>query len=156
MTVSIYLASPLGFTEEGRSYIRNRLLPALKKLSNVEVLDPWEAVMNMNEGHVVDAAFALRHKDAMSYGMHNFDLIDKADIVLACLNGPDPDSGTCIEMGYACMAGKLVVGYRTDTRRSGDGGELLVNLQVEAAVERSGGKIFKSLDEAVTFISSRA
>ena len=152
--VKVYLASPLGFTEEGRLYIRDRLLPALEKLKDIENLDPWQAVLGMDEKRIGDIALTLRYDDAMGYGWHNFNLIDKADIVLACLNGPDPDSGTCIEIGYACRAGKLVVGYRTDTRIAGECKDLLVNLQVEAAIEKSGGKIFRNLDAAVAFIEA--
>ena len=149
----IYLASPLGFTEEGRLYIINKLLPVLCELKNIEILDPWKAVLEMGEDQVRDTAFMLRHDEAIGYGKHNFDLIDQADIILANLNGPDPDSGTCIEIGHAHgKCGKLVIGYRTDTRMSGESGNLNVNLQVEAAIEETGGKIFRSLEEVVAFI----
>jgi nucleoside 2-deoxyribosyltransferase len=46
--------------------------------------------------------------------------IDWADIVVACMDGPDPDSGTAWECGYAYAKGKPVVCYRTDFRISGD------------------------------------
>ena len=36
--------------------------------------------------------------------------------VVAILDGPDPDSGTCIEIGYARAKGKPVIGVRTDFR----------------------------------------
>lgn len=42
--------------------------------------------------------------------------IDWADCVLACLDGPDPDSGTCWELGYGYAKGKIIVVYRTDMR----------------------------------------
>ncbi len=35
---------------------------------------------------------------------------------MACLDGPDPDSGTCWELGYAYARGKLSIVYRTDFR----------------------------------------
>ncbi len=153
--VKMYLASPLGFTEEGREYIRNKLIPKLSELRNVEILDPWKAVLGMNEDKIRQLTFDLHRDTAMGYGRDNFNFIDKSDIVLANLNGSDPDSGTCIEVGYACKAGKLVVGYRTDYRTSGESIHLLANLQVEAAIEKSGGKFFRSLEEAIAFIKMK-
>lgn len=42
--------------------------------------------------------------------------VEKADIILANLDGPDVDSGTAWEVGYALGLGKPVVAYRTDFR----------------------------------------
>jgi nucleoside 2-deoxyribosyltransferase len=42
--------------------------------------------------------------------------IEWADAVVACLDGSDPDSGTCWELGYAYAKGKLTIVYRTDFR----------------------------------------
>ena len=53
-----------------------------------------------------------------------------ADVVVAVLDGADPDSGTCFEMGYACARGIPVVGVRTDFRRSQERG---VNLMCSRA-----------------------
>jgi nucleoside 2-deoxyribosyltransferase len=46
--------------------------------------------------------------------------IDWADMVIACMDGPDPDSGTAWECGYAYAKGKPIVCYRTDFRITGD------------------------------------
>jgi nucleoside 2-deoxyribosyltransferase len=46
--------------------------------------------------------------------------IDWADMIVACMDGPDPDSGTAWECGYAFAKGKPIVCYRTDFRLSGD------------------------------------
>jgi nucleoside 2-deoxyribosyltransferase len=46
--------------------------------------------------------------------------IDWADMVVACMDGPDPDSGTAWECGYAYAKGKPVICYRTDFRITGD------------------------------------
>jgi nucleoside 2-deoxyribosyltransferase len=46
--------------------------------------------------------------------------LDWADMVVACMDGPDPDSGTAFECGYAYAKGKPIVCYRTDFRISGD------------------------------------
>jgi nucleoside 2-deoxyribosyltransferase len=42
--------------------------------------------------------------------------IDWADGLVAIMDGPDPDSGTCWEVGYAFGKGKPAVLVRTDTR----------------------------------------
>lgn len=49
----------------------------------------------------------------------NFDLIRSADGVAANLNpfrGHEPDSGTCVEVGFALALGLPVVGYLADSR----------------------------------------
>ena len=54
-------------------------------------------------------------------------LLNKADFVIAFLEGSDADSGTCVEIGYAAAKGIPVIGVRTDFRASQDRG---VNLMV--------------------------
>ena len=72
----------------------------------------------------------------------NIDLIRKAQIVVANLDpfrGPEPDSGTAFELGYALALGKKVCGYVTRLES--------VAQRVEAAENRSeppapyGGKL---------------
>jgi len=57
------------------------------------------------------------------------------------LDGPDVDSGTAAEIGYAFARGKLIVGYRGDSRVSADNEGGVVNLQVEFFIRASGGTI---------------
>lgn len=50
---------------------------------------------------------------------NNLERIAGADAVLANLNpfrGDEPDSGTCVEIGYALALGKIVIGYADDLR----------------------------------------
>jgi len=42
--------------------------------------------------------------------------LDQADVVVAILDGPDVDSGTAFEVGYAFSKGKPVIGLKTDMR----------------------------------------
>jgi nucleoside 2-deoxyribosyltransferase len=56
--------------------------------------------------------------------------LDNCDVVVAILDGPDADSGTRFEMGYARGRGKRVIGVRTDFR--GDEGHA-VNLMLSNA-----------------------
>ncbi len=63
--------------------------------------------------------------------------LDWADMVVACMDGPDPDSGTAWECGYAFGKGKPVVCYRTDFRISGDSKDAPYNLMLsESATTR--------------------
>jgi nucleoside 2-deoxyribosyltransferase len=82
-------------------------------------------------------------------GAANAALIDRSAAVLALLDGPDVDSGTAAEIGYASRAELPVVGLRTDARRSGDNEGVTVNLQVEYFIRRSGGSVHQELDAAI-------
>lgn len=68
--------------------------------------------------------------------------------MLALLDGPDVDSGTAAEVGYASTR-IPVVGLRTDIRPAGDNEGVTVNLQVEYFIERSGGAVYRDLAQAV-------
>ena len=53
--------------------------------------------------------------------------IKGSDILIAILEGPDVDSGTCIELGYAFANDIPIIGVRTDLRGLEEKG---VNLMV--------------------------
>ena len=61
-----------------------------------------------------------RDKTARAIFKMDVAAIDWADMVVACMDGPDPDSGTAWECGYAYAKGKPIVCYRTDFRITGD------------------------------------
>lgn len=72
------------------------------------------------------------------------DGIDKSDVVLAWLDGPDADSGTSFEVGYAFAKGIPVVGVRTDFRQNQEKG---LNLMLSRAC---AGFVYRpSFDEDV-------
>jgi len=56
--------------------------------------------------------------------------VDESDCVVAWLDGPDADSGTCFEVGYAYAKGIPVIGVRTDFRHNQERG---VNLMLSRA-----------------------
>jgi len=58
------------------------------------------------------------------------DSLAKSNVVVAILDGPDVDSGTCVEIGFAFAKGKPIIGIRTDSRTSEDRG---LNLMVSHA-----------------------
>lgn len=63
--------------------------------------------------------------------------LEWADVIVSCMDGPDPDSGSSFECGYAYARGVPLVCYRTDFRAAGDAGRAPYNLMLsEAATVR--------------------
>jgi hypothetical protein len=85
-------------------------------------------VFSLPEGPERDAALPEANRKA---GAANCEMIKGAAAVLAVLDGPDVDSGTAAEIGYAGALGVPVIGLRTDIRLSGDNPATTVNLQVQ-------------------------
>ncbi len=144
-----YIASPLGFTESGRHYYEQVYLPTLATL--VDPIDPWSLT---SEEEILEAR-ATGHDAEMALviGRRNIAAIRASDILIALLDGQEPDSGTVAELGYATGLGKRCLGLRTDLRQSGEPG-VAVNLQVIAFVAEHGGVICGSLGELMAVLSS--
>lgn len=156
--MKIYVAGPLGFSEAGRLFYYDRLLPALTKAGHL-VVDPWK----LTDQGKIDAVLALPYGEPRreawrelnaEIGATNRDGIDNCEGVVAVLDGVDVDSGTAAEIGYAFAKGKLIVGYRGDFRLAADNEGSTVNLQVEYFVRASGGTIAGSLDELLRALES--
>jgi nucleoside 2-deoxyribosyltransferase len=153
---AVYVASPLGFSEPGRHYLATVLHPRLSA-AGWDVLDPWD-----DETGIVAATLALppgaSRMEALvrmsrAIGERNRALLAAADAVLAVLDGPDADSGTAAEVGWAAAHGVPVVGWRSDFRLA-DHEAAVVNLQVEDFVIVSGGTMVTTLEEAITALDA--
>jgi nucleoside 2-deoxyribosyltransferase len=96
--MKIYLAGPLFSTAE-RNF--NSELAKLLRVKRHEVWLPQE--------------FEQRTMTPKQIFAKDVEGIDWADVVVANMDGPDPDSGTCWECGYAYRI-KPVVVFRTDFR----------------------------------------
>jgi nucleoside 2-deoxyribosyltransferase len=99
----IYLAGPL-FSAAERDW--NATLAAALRGAGHEVFVPQEQEPGM---------------DAPGIFATDVGGIDWSDALVAIMDGADPDSGTCWEVGYAYRK-KPVVLVRTDLRRNGSGG----------------------------------
>jgi nucleoside 2-deoxyribosyltransferase len=116
--MTIYLAAPL-FSAAERQFNKD-FAAALKHTDGLE--DVFIILPQVK-------ADELKGEKDFIYKMYNYCLraIDDSDLVLSILEGPDTDSGTCVEMGYAHARQKPIIGVRTDFRNSEDRG---VNLMV--------------------------
>jgi nucleoside 2-deoxyribosyltransferase len=139
-----YIASPLGFSEVGRTYYAERYLPALRE--HVEPVDPWTLSLPHEFEQATDAR--REREFGLEVGARNAEAIRGADLLIAHLDGQEVDAGTAAEVGYAAALGLPCIAVRSDLRASGEPG-MNVNLQVEAFVALSGGFVVRSLDELV-------
>jgi nucleoside 2-deoxyribosyltransferase len=142
--MKIYMASPLGFSEAGRAFYKG-VLRKVKRLGHTPI-DPWTLTAEAKIDRVQKIPYGAKKRDAwrkldVEIGGNNRAGIDRADMVLAVLDGVDVDSGTAAEIGYAFAKGKPILGYRGDFRLSADNEGATVNLQVEYFIRQSGGDI---------------
>ncbi len=113
----IYLAGPL-FSEAELAFNRRLYDELSRHLFSVYLPQEVGDTSRTREKEEYSAIFS-RHVKAL----------EEADIVVAVVDGPDADSGTAWEMGYAYALGKIVIALRTDFRRAGR--HELVNLMLE-------------------------
>lgn len=149
MKKRIYIASPLGFSEAGRLFLYEKIIPLFIE-SGLDVIDPWSltpvsminSVLSINESSERKKAW----KDLnLVIAENNKRGIDICDGLFAVLDGVDVDSGTASEIGYAAAINKPVTAYRGDFRSAGDNEGSIVNLQVEYFIFSSGGRIISSI-----------
>jgi nucleoside 2-deoxyribosyltransferase len=156
----IYLASPLGFSEIGREFYVGELIPLLQHLGH-EVIDPWILTHQRSIDEVVSMEYGANRRDAFrrlnkEIGRNNRLGIDRAESMLAILDGVDVDSGTASEVGYGYGRGLPIVGYRGDFRLSADNEGSTVNLQVEYFITESGGRVVTRLSDVPDAITAVA
>ncbi len=113
----IYFAASL-FTQAERIWNRALAAAIQKHFPAAEIILPQD--FDAKGKHDVAAAYKTLFAECVKG-------IDRADVVLAIIDGADPDSGTSWEMGYAYAKGKPVIGLRTDFR---PGAECGVNIML--------------------------
>jgi nucleoside 2-deoxyribosyltransferase len=149
----VYLASPLGFSSEWKTY-KDKIKRRLNELGHT-VVDPWDQPFRptIEEASTIEdwsARLTAFKSVATRIGRANEEMIRACDIVLGVLDGLELDSGTVSEIGFAAALGKKCYGLRTDFRNSGDFEGIPINLQVLYFIESSGGKLFRTID-AISF-----
>jgi nucleoside 2-deoxyribosyltransferase len=107
--VKIYLAGPL-FTQAERQW--NAALAENLRRIGYRLILPQERVQRTTvEENNFNPTLLFQHA---------IQSLAECDVVVAILDGADPDSGTAWECGYAYALGKKILGIRTDLRRGGD------------------------------------
>ena len=106
--MEIYLAAPL-FTQAERRWLRD--LHRALQARDFKVFLPQD-----------DAGLPLLQEPPDFHGAFEIcrDAIDRADLVVAVLDGADSDSGTAWECGYAYARNKPIVALHTDFRGGED------------------------------------
>lgn len=117
--MNIYLAGPL-FSGAERQFNASLAAAVRQRAPELHILLPQERAEGFMGRPDQNAAI---FKDCI-------DGVREADAVVAILDGSDVDSGTAVELGYACALGKPVLGIRTDFRGSEERG---VNIMVAFA-----------------------
>jgi nucleoside 2-deoxyribosyltransferase len=74
--------------------------------------------------------------------------VDWAEVVVANMDGPDPDSGTCWECGYAFRKKPIIV-FRTDFRAADEPGKAPFNLMLSESADRCLELAFKDTEKLV-------
>jgi nucleoside 2-deoxyribosyltransferase len=154
---SVYVASPLGFSDATKPFYVDVLLKAVCD-AGIEAIDPWdnsEAERELTEA--LDTPLSDERRETIRLinvrlGAANAANIERSDAVLAILDGVDVDSGTAAEIGFAAALGKPIVGLRLDARQTGDNEGAVVNMQVEYFIRLKGGVVL-SIEEATELLS---
>lgn len=109
MTYSVYLAGFEVFAPNGPELAEEMRL--ICRRYGLEPISP------LDKGDDADADNADDRPLADIIYDNNIEMIDRADAVVANLNhfrGPDPDAGTCFEVGFAAGRGKKTYVYSSD------------------------------------------
>jgi nucleoside 2-deoxyribosyltransferase len=108
----IYLAGPL-FTQAERRWNRELARCLCAAIPSSRVALPQDRARKFIDGDKID--FDGIVQNCMK-------TIESCDVMIAIFDGPDADSGTSWECGYARAHNKPVIGVRTDLRSSEDDG----------------------------------
>lgn len=122
------------------------------------MLDPWTSSEGARIARARRRPYGRARRDALAVAnaaaaRANQRAIDRADALVAVLDGTDVDSGTAAEIGYAFARWTPIVGYRGDVRPAGDNEGARVNLQVEHFIRASGGTIVTRLADVPRALS---
>jgi len=142
--ITVYLAGPL-FTQAEWQW--NKLLASELRNLNLDIILPQETSQSMLSG--------TESFTAKRIFSNNLSDIERADVVIAILDQPDPDSGTCWECGYAYNLRIPIIGLLTDLRLlpNAPEGAASLNLMLEMSCKEIL-KIPSTNREDVVFIAA--
>lgn len=135
----IYIAGPL-FSEHQRKFLEEIAETLAKELN----LDSQKDIF-------------LPHRDVGDIGIYgegrenmfhiDLEYLDGARVVVALLDGPDVDSGTAVELGYAYARSKEIFGLLTDWRRWGPNNNVQNINNMIWGVCGKGKRIFRKIND---------
>jgi nucleoside 2-deoxyribosyltransferase len=132
-----YIAGPL--FNEGERWFDERIDEVVRRAGLTSFVPHRDGDLTLKSQHDVQRIFA-----------EDIAAIDRADIVIANLNGVTTDDGTAWELGYAYARGKHLVGVYTDWRLQFE--YQVVNLMIECSLN----KLVRSLDELEAYLREYA
>ena len=128
----IYLAGPL-FTQAEQEWLRRLKAQILTRAAAAPVEVCWPH-------DLFSAQEIAGWGDRAKHEIFNRcrEQLDRADAVVALLDGTQVDDGTAWEIGYFYARrkpGKPIIGIRTDFRKAGDTENARVNLMIDCACD---------------------
>jgi nucleoside 2-deoxyribosyltransferase len=139
MPSCLYYAAPL-FTDAERAWNAANAAVLRARFPAASLLVPQEFCAAFDAGPGAKPDFARIFAACVAH-------LDRATAVLAVIDGPDPDSGTCWEAGYAYARKIPVVSLRTDWRPAEDGA-------ANCMLTRSSVRVARTLEEAVAALGA--
>ncbi len=136
---TIYYAAPL-FTDAERSWNAGNAVRLRARFPTRTLALPQEFCAAFDAGPGAKPDFAQIFAACVDH-------LAQAAVVLAVIDGADPDSGTCWEAGYAYARGIPVISLRTDWRPAEDGA-------ANCMLTRSSRCVARTLEEAMTGIEA--
>jgi nucleoside 2-deoxyribosyltransferase len=132
-----YIAGPL--FNEGERWFDERIDEVVRRAGLTSFVPHRDGDLTLKSTHDVQRIFR-----------EDVENIERADIVIANLNGVTTDDGTAWELGYAYAHGKHLVGVYTDWRLQFE--LQVVNLMIECSLN----KLVRSLDELEAYLRAYA
>ncbi len=135
----LYYAAPL-FTAAERAWNAENALRLRARFPGWSLAVPQEFCAAFDAGPGSTPDFARIFAACVEH-------LDQARVVLAVIDGADPDSGTCWEAGYAYARRIPVVTLRTDWRPAEDGA-------ANCMLTRSSVVVANTLEQAMEAVST--
>ncbi len=146
--MKIYLAGPL-FSEAEQEWLR-RLRDRIEECGRalgriVEVIWPYELI----DQEEIEKLGEMAKQEVFERCKSN---LDRSDVLVALLDGPQVDDGTAWEIGYffSIRERSRLIGIRTDLRNAGDSRSSVIN----AMIEMSCGRVVRSVEELLETLSA--